>query len=128
MLCIPPLHSALLKSDLHLPRGFSACVQRGYMNVQSNCKKVQMMNKQDVVYDHFVFIMSIVARYKSSVSVDKYKLIIYFHLAVFPHFRDSTYCISHLSNRVLLGFGNSLSAVNLGGGILCGFFFKITFI
>jgi len=60
------------------------------MNVQSNCKKVQMMNKQDVVYDHFVFVMSIVAQYKSSVSVDKYKLIIYFHLAIIPQFRHST--------------------------------------
>lgn len=67
-----------------------------------------MMNKQDIVYDHFVFVMSIVAQYKSSVSVDKYKLIIYFPLAVFPQFRESTYCISDISNSLLLGFGNSL--------------------
>lgn len=87
MLCIPPLHSALLKSDLHLRRGFSACAYKGYMNEQSHCKKIQMMNKQDIVYDHFVFVMSIVAQYKSSVSVDKYKLIIYFPLAVFPHLK-----------------------------------------
>lgn len=90
MLCIPLLHSALLKSDLHLPRGFSACVQRGCKNVQNNCKKVQMMKQQDVVYEHFVFIMSIGAQYKSSVSIDKYKLIIYFYLAVFPQVRVST--------------------------------------
>lgn len=49
-----------------------------------------MMKQQDVVYDHFVFIMSIGAQYKSSVSIDKYKLIIYFYLAVFPQVRVST--------------------------------------
>lgn len=41
-------------------RFFCLC-KGGYRNVQSNCKKVPMMNKQDVVYGHFVFIMSMLA-------------------------------------------------------------------
>lgn len=87
-----------------------------------------MRNKQDVVCDHFEFIMSIAVLYQSSVSIDKYKLIVYFHLAVFSWFGDFTHCISHTSNAVLLRFGNSSSAVNWMGGVLCGFFFKISFL